>query len=89
MLRAVAVALLLVQQIFGAAYAPLTQQAIETPVNRWLARIGYRQLLAEVEPTQRRLGTVSIHASQILLMPGSAFKMVEILRQVEAALFRG
>ena len=87
--RAVPAALLLIQRLFDTAYAPAVQQAIATPVNQWLARIGYRELCAEAEPTERRLGTLAIHASQLLLMPGASFKASEVVRQIRSALAGG
>ena len=43
----------------------------------------------EAEPTERFLGTASIHLGQLLMMPGAAFATTEFTRQVRAALNRG
>ena len=49
--------------------------------SRLLARVALDQLQALQEPTQRPLGTASIHLSQPLLLPGWRFKFSELRRQ--------
>ena len=52
------------------------------PASRLLANVALRQLLTAKEPTQRLLGTATIHLSQALLLPGLKFKSAEISRQL-------
>ena len=55
---------------------------------RWLFRLALRQLAGKaepVEPTARPGGTLRIHLSQFLLLPGLSFKTSELVRQARAA----
>lgn len=84
--RAPAQALLLAERLFGIGLSEtLRAEIARDPVNRWLAAIGLRQLLAD-EPTRRPFGTAAIHVSQLLLGKGMGFKIRELGGQVGAAL---
>lgn len=87
--RAMDVAMLLASRLFGISIGRKTQLASQTPACRLLARASYRQLLAEREPTERFLGTASIHLSQLLLLRGPAFAASEFSRQLRSVLTRG
>ena len=87
--RAMVVALSLASRLFGISVGRETQLASDTPACRLLVGTSYRQLLAEREPTERFLGTASIHLSQLLLKPGLAFLASEFSRQVRTGLARG
>ena len=87
--RAMVVAMFLASHSFGISVGRETQWASQSLACRLLARTSYRQLLAEREPTERFLGTASIHLSQLLLMPGSAFAVSEFSRQSRSILTRG
>ncbi|MEO7602161.1 MAG: nucleotidyltransferase family protein [Sphingomicrobium sp.] len=53
----------------------------------WLCRAALRQLAGRpepVEPTARPGGTLRIHLTQFLLLPGMAFKASEFIRQARA-----
>ncbi len=55
---------------------------------RWLYQAARRQLAGRpepVEPTARPGGTLRIHLTQFLLLPGVAFKASELIRQARAA----
>ena len=55
---------------------------------RWLFRLALRQLAGKaepVEPTARPGGTLRLHLSQFLLLPGLSFKTSELVRQARAA----
>ena len=53
-----------------------------------LEKVAVWQLLAPIEPTQRRFGTASIHLSQPLLLPGWRFGVSELARQAAEILQR-
>ena len=81
--RAPAQALLLAAATFGtAADSGLERRLRQQPANRWLASAAWGQLVREEEPTRVRLGTATIHLSQLLLLPGPAFKLGELSRQL-------
>jgi hypothetical protein len=89
--RAPAQALLLADRLFESlCEVPALKRLLERDGrNRWLCRIAYRGLVGAPEPrepTSRPLGTAAIHASQFLLLPGPAFKLSELARQVRTAL---
>ncbi len=87
--RAMDVGLRLANQLFGIAVGPETKHSSATPACRLLANASLGQLLAEREPTERFLGTATIHLSQLLLLPGARFALSEVARQVRAVLARG
>ena len=87
--RAAGQALLLADELFG------TLEALPE-LRRRLSRDRATQLLFEIalrlvagppiEPTQRRLGTLPIHRTQFLLLPGLVYKMSEVARQANRLL---
>ena len=80
--RAAAQALLLAAATFGtAAGSDLERRLAGMPVNRWLANAAWTQLVRDSEPTEVRLGTATIHLTQLLLLPGLGFKLGELSRQ--------
>ena len=80
--RAVAQALLLAAATFGtAAGSDLERRLNRAPAHRWLAGAARRQLVRDEEPTRVRLGTATIHLTQLLLLPGLGFKRRELWRQ--------
>lgn len=86
--RAAGSALWLAAELFGLDLGPALQAGIgQVAAHRWLATIAIRQLYGG-EPTARRLGTFSIHASQLLLLPGPQYKLAEAARQLRLALCR-
>lgn len=66
----------------------LRRQISRDPVNRLLAGMALRLLVRGKAPTERRLGTASIHLSQPLLLRGIRFKGAELLRQVRELSYR-
>lgn len=85
--RASGWALLLSHRLFGTALPdPLLAQLTADPSQRVLLRLAYQQLGDVREPTERRLGTLGIHMSQLLLQPGIVFAISEGLRQVRTSL---
>lgn len=82
--RAAAQALLLIAWMFGSS-APALTARLDRGANRWLAKRALKQLLAFREPTERPLGTLTIHLSQLALLPGLAFKQAEFRRQFRDA----
>ena len=82
--RAMGQALLLADTLFGSLEnAPKLRATLQH--DRSIRRLtgAARQLLTRdpVEPTERRFGTLSIHWTQFLLLPGFAFKLSEFRRQ--------
>ena len=89
--RAPAQALLLADRLFGTLRdnAALKAELLADPANRLLYRAALTQLAGRpepIEPTSRRLGTLRIHWTQFLLMPGLRFKGSELLRQARVPL---
>jgi len=89
--RAPAQALLLADRLFGtlADNAALKTKLVSDRVNRLLYRAALTQLAGRsepIEPTSRALGTLRIHWTQFLLMPGLRFKSSELVRQARAPL---
>lgn len=86
--RAAAQALLLVRDLFGLGPGPSLEDELRSdPANRMLAHIALAHLegwLGSREPTGVPLGTIGIHASQLLLLPGMKFKIAELSRQLAA-----
>ena len=84
--RSAAQALLLAHSLFETRLPdPLRQLLQGDRAAIWLERAAMRQLLAP-EPGDRALGTLTIHASQLLLLPGLKFKWAESRRQLAAAM---
>jgi Uncharacterised nucleotidyltransferase len=89
--RAPAQALLLADRLFGtlADNAALKTKLLRDPTSRLLYRAALAELAGRpepIEPTSRRLGTLRIHWTQFLLMPGLRFKGSEFLRQARVPL---
>ena len=89
--RAAAQALLLADRLYGtlAKLSSLRERLERNGANRWLMRAAMKQLAGKVEPvepTATMFGTAAIHYSQFLLLPGPAFKLSELVRQLRAAL---
>ena len=80
--RAAAQALLVAHSVFGMSLADSFRQRLRAdPLNRWLAHVALRQMTADREPTDRPLGTFGIHATQLVLAPGTANMVSELARQ--------
>jgi hypothetical protein len=83
--HAAGTALLLAERLFGLDLGSRLQRRIAAVrAHRLLAAIALRQLRAPVEPTERLLGTVSIHLTGMLVMPGLRAKAGEAWRQLAA-----
>jgi hypothetical protein len=81
--RAAAQALLLAAATFGTtAGSDLEQRLAGKAANRWLASAAWSQLVRDSEPTEVRLGTATIHLTQLFLRPGLGFKLRELRRQL-------
>lgn len=83
--RAFGQALLLSNVLFGSPRVPARRVDQAT---KWLVSVALQQLINEREPTERRLGTASIHLSQLLLRRGPAFALGEAVRQGRELLSR-
>lgn len=84
--RASAQALLLADWLYGTLdnSPALRNELLTKPARRRLVRIAQRYLgrsTEPLEPTDRRLGTLPMHYSHLLLLPGALPKAGEILRQ--------
>ena len=87
--RAAAQALLLAARTFQTtASGELERKLARTFVNCKLANAAWRQMHRVREPTETRFGTASIHITQLFLLPGSAFKLRELARQVSDVISR-
>ena len=89
--RAAAQALLVADELYqGLHPAPqLATRLRAERANRRLAAIALKMLgrsKAPLEPTERTLGTLPIHLSQLQLRPGPGFKLGEAWRQARATL---
>ena len=60
---------------------PFSRALRRNPIATWLARRSLAQLLAP-EPTKRRLGTLTIHLTQLMLAPGFLSPWREFRRQL-------
>lgn len=81
--RAAAQALLLAARTYRTAVdGELEQRLNRVGVNRWLAEAAWNQMIREAEPTEARLGTATIHLTQLFLLRGARFKLGELSRQV-------
>jgi hypothetical protein len=87
--RAAGQALLLADALFDTlAPVPALRRQLDSdwPTRR-LFRAALRMVTREpVEPTQQRLGTLIIHWTQFLLLPGAAYKLAELRRQAGKAI---
>ena len=83
--RAAGQALLFADGLFAIQLSPALRATLRGDRTvRWLAEIAFAQLAGRrdlLEPTERRLGTVSIHGSQLLLRPGWRPLLSELGRQ--------
>jgi hypothetical protein len=89
--RAPAQALLLTDRLFGtlANNPALKTELLQDAMDRLLYHAALKQLAGQsepIEPTSRVLGTLRIHWTQFLLMPGWGFKTSELLRQARSSL---
>ena len=79
--RAAGQALLLADRLFGTleALPELRRRLSRDRATRLLFEIALRLVTGPpIEPTHRRLGTVPIHRTQFLLLPGLAYKVSEL-----------
>ena len=86
--RATGQALLLADALFD-TLTPIPELRLALHSN-WPTRLLYQAALrtlarAPFEPTQRWLGTLVIHWTQLLLLPGAGFKLRELWRQIRDA----
>ena len=89
--RAADQALLLADALYGTltSNSPLQNRLQSDRTSRWLCNQALKQLTrcsAPLEPTARRLGTLRIHLTQFMLLPGWRFKASEFVRQARAAM---
>jgi hypothetical protein len=82
--RAAAQALLLAAMLYGTALSDELCELLNTRVNRWLARAALSEMLRG-EPTERLLGTRTIHLTQFFLLDGLSYKLSELKRQASHA----
>lgn len=84
--RSAGQALLLASQLFDTTLSPQLRRRFEHDSStRLLLSLARRQMSGRLElgePTLVRLGTVGIHLSQLLLVPGLRFKAGEAVRQL-------
>lgn len=89
--RAASQALLLADELFGTleALPDLRRRLSRDRATRLLFEIALDLVAAApIEPTRRRLGTLPIHRTQFLLLPGLAYKISEVARQANRLLAR-
>lgn len=90
--RAAALALLLLDTLFGTPLPPrLLAELRRERANRWLLGASLRSLsgrAAATELSRLWLGTIWIHLAQFALLPGPRYKLVELRRQAHS-LIRG
>jgi hypothetical protein len=81
--RAAGQALLLADRLFGtlADNPDLRGTLISETGTRRIYRAALILLLESREPTERRGGTLSIHWTQLLMQPGAAYPLSELMRQ--------
>lgn len=89
--RAADQALLLSDCLFGSlrAVPDLARKLRADPLSRSLFRFAYAQVVGRrepQEPTSVTLGTLPIHLTQFMLMPGLKFKLGELVRQGRLAM---
>jgi hypothetical protein len=83
--RAADQALLLAHWLFDIPISEGLARSLAAPITRWLARAAFRDLLRG-EPTERVLGTRTIHLTQFFMLPGFSYKISELFRQARAAI---
>ncbi|GAA4040394.1 hypothetical protein GCM10022281_21700 [Sphingomonas rosea] len=83
--RALAAAFVLANRLLG---TPIPEELEYDGGAARLVKIGLKAIADEREPTDRALGTLSIHHSQMLMAPGSHFFVGEAMRQLGALLTR-
>lgn len=90
--RSAALALLLARLLFRPAIpAALWRELRSDRVNRWLVAVALRKLAGrsgEFELDEVAMGTATIHASQLALLPGWRFKRGELARQLTSPIDR-
>lgn len=87
--RAADQALLLADRAFGTlGGSALRQELARSTASRWLANAAWSQVTQERAPTERLLGTATIHFTQMFLRPGPGFALREAWRQVSIAVAR-
>lgn len=83
--RAAGQALLLANRLYRIPLGTLLRSTLDRdPIIRWLADVALAQLIGRgdlSEPTERRFGTATIHASQLVLQPGWRPLLSELGRQ--------
>jgi hypothetical protein len=87
--RASAAALLLIERLFDRPLPHALRRLRRNRINRLLVQLAVSRMQAARgagEPTELRFGTVGIHASQLLIVPGFAGKVLELWRQLAAIL---
>jgi hypothetical protein len=85
--RAAGQALLLADMLFNSLdpIPELRRQLTASGVTRLLGRAALRMMVSGCEePTERPLGTLTIHWTQFLLQPGIGFKVSELSRQAQS-----
>jgi hypothetical protein len=90
--RAAGQALQLADKLFGVLdpIPELRDQLASDRATRLLTGAALRMLTTGArEPTERRLGTLPIHWTQVLLLPGLAYKLSELRRQLRSILRHG
>lgn len=81
--RSAAQALLLAHGILGLQLAPAFKRMLEVDrLSRILSGVAMRMIREVHEPTERILGTLPIHLSQLWLLPGGRFMLGELARQL-------
>ncbi|GLR47036.1 hypothetical protein GCM10007925_07470 [Sphingomonas astaxanthinifaciens DSM 22298] len=81
--RTLAAALVLSNRVMG---TPLPAELEHDSGSRTLVKLALAALNDPREPTERAFGTLGIHRSQLLMVPGSHFFMSEAVRQLGALL---
>lgn len=82
--RAAAVALLLVERLFGRPLPPGLMGLRRDPIARLLVRaslVSMTRRRATAEPSETKSGTLAIHLVQLLAMPGWTYLSSEVRRQ--------
>lgn len=83
--RALAAALVLANRLFG---TPLPDTLEADRATLKLVALAEQAIAEEAEPTERRFGTVPMHRSQLLLVPGSHYFLSEFTRKLGHLLIR-
>jgi hypothetical protein len=89
--RAIGQALLVADMLFEtlAGSSALRERLQRDPITRHLAHLAMRLLTRNpLEPTARLLGTLPIHYSQFLLLPGAGYKLSELFGQLRRISWR-